>query len=163
MKIGVVSDTHIPRRAKHLPGALLKGLEGVDAIIHAGDLNSDSVLYELEELAPLTAVAGNTDDAYLQALLGKSKKMEINGCFIGITHGDGEGGTTFERAKRAFAGQKVDCIVFGHSHIPVLMQEDGVLYLNPGSPTDKRRQERYSYGMLFVRDTGISGLIEYFD
>ncbi len=161
MRIGVVSDTHIPRKARALPEALLQGLEGVELIIHAGDINKDYVIYELEEIAKVEAVAGNTDDDYMAGMLGKKRTVEAGGRRIGVIHGDGPSGTTLERVKKAFAGEKVDCIVFGHSHIPFNQVIDGVLYFNPGSPTDKRRQERFSFGILEVCGEGIKGDIRF--
>ena len=89
MKIGVVSDTHIPSRARTLPKALVEGLFGVDLIIHAGDLLKDYVLYELEEIAPVEAVAGNNDDYYMQSMLPHKKVINAGRFRIGITHGSG--------------------------------------------------------------------------
>jgi putative phosphoesterase len=86
--IGVVSDTHIPSRGKAIPDIVLKAFEGVDMIIHAGDLTKDYVIYELEEIAPVHAVAGNNDDYFMQSKLGKKKILDIGGVKIGITHGD---------------------------------------------------------------------------
>lgn len=160
--IGVVSDTHIPVRAKKLPEILLEGFAGVDLIIHAGDMSSDYVLYELEEIALIHAVAGNTDNDYVQDKLGKKKIITVDGCKIGIIHGDGTGGTTLERVRKAFQGDSVNCVVFGHSHIPFNEVIDDILYFNPGSPTDKRRQEYYSYGILDVVGNRISGTIKKF-
>lgn len=159
--IGVVSDTHIPRRAKNLPEKLLKGLKGVDLIIHAGDFLKDYVIYELEEIAPVEAVAGNNDDDYIYDKLSVKKIINAGKFKIGIVHGNGSGSSTLKRAMAAFKDDKVDCVVFGHSHIPFNDTIDGVLYLNPGSPTDKRTQKFYSYAILKVGDS-ISAEIIYF-
>ena len=117
--IGVVSDTHIPSRGKAIPEIVLKAFQGVDMIIHAGDLTKDYVLYELEEIAPLHAVAGNNDDFFIQDKLGKKKILDINGVKIGITHGDiGYGGNALKNAISIFKNDSVNCVVFGHSHVP---------------------------------------------
>jgi len=92
--IGVVSDTHAPRKARELPSGLMEGLEGVDLIIHAGDINNDSVICELEAIAPVHAVAGNTDDWSMVSDLGIRKLLEVEGCGIGVIHGDGSSGST---------------------------------------------------------------------
>lgn len=162
IRVGVISDTHIPKKSENLPDALIDGLKGVDLIIHAGDINEDYVLYELEELAPVVAVAGNTDDDGMWLAVGRKKIVPVGECKIGVIHGDGTNGTTLERAWKAFENDGVDCIVFGHSHIPHNEYIKGVLCLNPGSPTDKRRQEYYSYGMIEVRGKELSGEIIYF-
>ncbi|MCX7920782.1 MAG: metallophosphatase family protein [Clostridia bacterium] len=162
VKIAVISDTHIPKKSKSLPQVLLDGIKGVDMIIHAGDINRDYVLYELEEIAPVHAVAGNTDDEYIEKMLGKKKIVTVGECRIGIVHGDGTSGTTLERAVRAFKGENVSCVVFGHSHIPVNNVMDDMLCFNPGSATDKRKQEYFSYGILTIDGGNIQGEIKYF-
>lgn len=159
VRMGVVSDTHIPRRKKELPVELMEAFKGVNRIVHAGDINKDYVLYELEELAPVTAVAGNTDDDYIRGMLGTKKVIEVGNYKIGVIHGDGERGTTFDRARKAFEGEGVSCVIFGHSHIPMNRSIENVLYFNPGSPTDKRSQERYSCGIITVDKEGIRGEI----
>lgn len=161
MIIGVVSDTHIGGRIKNLPQELLDGLSGVDLIIHAGDILKDYVIYELEEIAPVEAVAGNNDDYYIYDRLSVKKIINAGKFKIGITHGAG-GGTALKKAMAVFAKDEVDCVIFGHSHIPYNEKIDGVLYLNPGSPTDKRMQKQYSYGILKVDDSEISAEIRYF-
>jgi hypothetical protein len=159
IRIGVISDTHIPKKSKKLPEDLVAGIKGVDLIIHAGDINEDYVIYELEELAPVTAVAGNTDSDHMRLTLGRKKIVPVGECKIGLIHGDGSIGTTLERAQKAFQSDGVDCIVFGHSHIPFNEYINGVLCFNPGSPTDKRRQEFYSYGVIQVQDKKVTGEI----
>lgn len=162
MKIGVVSDTHIPSRAKALPAALMEGLRGVDLIIHVGDLLKDYVLYELEEIAPVEAVAGNNDDEYIRSKLPDKKIIKAGKFRIGITHGYGRGSNTLYAALAAFSRDNVDCVVFGHSHVPFNETVNGILCVNPGSPTDKRWQEYYSYGIITVGDSNISAEIKYF-
>ena len=81
---------------------------------------------------------------------------------IGLIHGNGSSGTTMERARKAFEGEKVDCVVFGHSHRPFNEIIDGMLMFNPGSCTDPRREPRPSCGILHVGDT-VTGEILYFD
>ena len=158
--IGVVSDTHIPKKSKELSIELLEGLKGVDLIIHAGDLIKDYVIYELEEIAPVEAVAGNNDDEYITARFGTKKILSAGGLKIGLTHGDiGTGSTTLKRAMSVFVDEEVDCVVFGHSHIPFNEKINNILYFNPGSPTDKRRQQHFSYGILRIQDKSIWGEI----
>jgi uncharacterized protein len=150
MKVVVVSDTHMPRKAKHLPTILKRDLEDCSFIIHAGDWQTIELYHELKQYAPAIGITGNVDGPELKSLL-KSKELFIAGDFrIGIVHGHGTGKTTEKRAIDAFADDAVDCIIYGHSHIPVLKENNGVIIFNPGSPTDKRRQKEFSYGILTI-------------
>lgn len=137
MKIVVLSDTHLPKRKKGLPTRLLEELKDVEIIIHAGDWLTIDVYNELQTYARVEGVYGNVDDEEIIGLLPSKKIVEVGGFTIGITHGHGKGKTTEKRAIAAFEGEKVDCIIFGHSHIPVKKYEGDILIFNPGSPTDK--------------------------
>lgn len=148
MQIGVISDTHIPSRKPELPAFVAKAFAGVDMILHAGDINDFSVLRELNNIAPTEAVAGNTDPPGVAEALGTQLLLELAGFRVGLTHGHlGRGKTTPDRAFNTFLG-KADVVIFGHSHQPLQKLRDGVLLLNPGSPTDKRRQSKYSLAIL---------------
>lgn len=159
MRVGVISDTHIPTRARHLPPALFEIFRGVDLILHAGDVVEEQVLEELEALAPVEAVAGNMDPYLLASRLGRKKILQLGKFRIGMTHGDvGDGyhrEKTPERAFSLFSQDRVDCIVFGHTHRPYKAYMNGVLLFNPGSPTDRRREPRCSVGLLTVDESGI--------
>lgn len=110
-----------------------------------------------EALAPLEAVAGNNDPAPLHARFGRKKILEFGGVRIGMVHGhNGTGRSTLARAQNTFAADAVHAILFGHSHVPYCRWHRGVLLFNPGSPTDKRRQPNYSYGILRICETGIA-------
>lgn len=148
--VGVVSDTHIPSRGRRLPPALLAGLRGADLILHAGDLTILAVLDELRRIAPVEAVYGNVDAPEVVATLPRTRVVTAGGKRIGLVHGDGPGASTLARARRAFLGLPLDAIVFGHSHAPYCEWEGNTLLFNPGSPTDKRRQPRPSFGLLHV-------------
>ncbi|KKX55513.1 MULTISPECIES: metallophosphoesterase family protein [Brevibacillus] len=150
MKIGVVSDTHLPRRGHTLPKPLIEGLRGVELIIHAGDWNTLQVYEELSEIAHVVGVWGNTDDDQVKARLNRVEIVEAKGKRIGVVHGDGKGKTTPQRAVDTFSGQTVDLIIFGHSHIPLWEERNGILLFNPGSPTDKRKQPLYTYGIVEI-------------
>lgn len=150
MRIGLVADTHMTARAAGLPRALVEGLRGVDLILHAGDWVSPESVELLERIAPVDGVAGNNDGEALVRRFGRRKIVGCGGCRIGIVHGDGMRGTTERRARDAFRDEPVDLILFGHSHNPLLEREGGIWLVNPGSPTDKRRQPAYSYAILTV-------------
>ncbi|MBB5181293.1 hypothetical protein HNQ44_002758 [Planomicrobium koreense] len=152
-KIVILSDTHIPVRAKKLPQALVAECETADFIIHAGDWQTMDVFHELSAYANTDGVTGNVDPWDILDRFGKKKIFEIDGLKIGVIHGDGIRNTTEQRAFEAFADDNVDIIVFGHSHIPVMRDAGGVTLFNPGSPTDKRHQPQYSFGLLEIGDS----------
>lgn len=153
MRIGIVSDTHLHRRTK-LPEALTQGLMGVDLLLHLGDWISEWVADELEAIAPLNGVAGNNDGPEIEARFGRKKLLRVGNTTFGLIHGDGFGKTTEQRAFEAFRGELVSAVLFGHSHVPYAERRDGILLFNPGSPTDKRRQPRYSYGIIELQNDG---------
>src|SRR5690606_6961692 len=148
----VLSDTHMPRSAKSLPVPVVKALGSADHILHAGDWTTPAVADMLAQYAPLDGVAGNNDGPGLVKRFGHKKLLELGGIRVGIVHGHGTQGTTESRAADAFRNEQVDIILFGHSHIPLYKKRNGVWLFNPGSPTDKRRQSSYSFGVWTIRD-----------
>lgn len=152
MRIGVVSDTHMFSRAKGLPAALKQGLAGVELILHAGDWVDEEVVELFTELAPVEGIAGNNDGPDIVRRFGRRKELVLAGRRIGMVHGDG-GRSAPDIAFRSFQNAAVDIVVFGHSHIPFKEQRGGMLLFNPGSPTDKRREPRYSFGILKLGET----------
>jgi putative phosphoesterase len=144
--VGVIADTHISQRLRHLPDGIAAAFEGVRLILHCGDINRQSVLEELGRIAPVLAVAGNADPPWLG--LPRQRLIVVDGCRIGLTHGhngwssyltdkfrDRIGGWQQDRylryARQAFRG--VDVIVTGHTHRPHLKYIGQVLLFNPGS------------------------------
>lgn len=152
MRIAVLSDTHLPSRAKALPKTVWQGIDGVDLILHAGDLNSLEVLEDLSHIAPVKAVQGNTDPYEVVMRLPKKQLFTVGKYRIGLIHGDGIMGKTVERAYLAFEKDHPDVIVFGHSHQPYMAFHNKILMFNPGSPTDKRFMPYYSYGILEIEE-----------
>ncbi|MFC4559038.1 metallophosphoesterase family protein [Virgibacillus kekensis] len=150
MKIVVTADTHTSDGKKPLPFRLKKELDDSDLIIHAGDWNSMEVYYELAEYAEVRGVYGNVDDEEIRKKFPEREIVEVAGCRIGIVHGHGEKKTTEKRAIEAFDGEKIDVLIFGHSHIPMMRYFKKILLFNPGSPTDKRRLPCYSFGILEI-------------
>ena len=163
VRIGVVSDTHVPGRARALPPVLFEALQGVAMILHAGDLTSSRVLEELGAIAPVYAVHGNMDPPELAQQLPARRIVEVEGVKIGLIHGhrpDRDRSRTPEWALGAFEG--VQCVVFGHTHVPMCERRGGVLLFNPGSPTDRRGQPQFSFGFLTVDGDRIEGEIQRF-
>ncbi|MEQ8175683.1 MAG: metallophosphoesterase family protein [Syntrophomonadaceae bacterium] len=149
MLIGVLSDTHLPRRGRELPAVLLKALEKADLIIHAGDFTTLAVLQRLQGFAPVKAVYGNVDSDEVLETLNQSEQFCLEGLSIGLIHGFGTRGTSKTRAAEAFP--VAQCVVYGHSHIPGIEFSGNQLLFNPGSPTDKRSAPYPTYGLLSVK------------
>lgn len=153
MNVLVLSDTHMPSRAKRFPPMLVAAFEQANLILHAGDMTTAWVLQELRRYALVVGVAGNNDDEQLCAELPRTALVSVGRFRVGVVHGDGPGGSTFSRAAGAFPSGSVDCVVFGHSHQPLNERRGSVLYLNPGSPTDRRREPRLSFAWLRAGET----------
>lgn len=165
MKIGLVSDTHMPRAAKALPAALRSRLiaHQVELILHLGDFTTLAVAELFEEIAPFDAVAGNNDDHEIRHRFGLKKIIVAGGLRLGMVHGDGVRKSTLERALDAFADETPDVILFGHSHMPYCRRHGERWVINPGSPTEKRRHSHYSYGILEIRDAQAIPSLHYYD
>lgn len=145
MKIGVVSDTHL--QSGGLPRALVDRLQGVDLILHAGDVITLEPLRHLERIAPVTAVQGNMDWSDVRSALPYKTVVEAGGRRIGLIHGhkvpnphrvlpppiDFEALHAYLLSE--FDGQDLDCIVYGHTHHSYSGWYNGVLMVNPGSAT----------------------------
>lgn len=157
-KVGVLSDTHI-YTGEELPKQLLRALGGVDLILHAGDLVKLVVLEELKKIGPeVKAVCGNMDQPDVKRALPEKEIIQINEFRIGLTHGRGAPFNLMQTVKERFYNDGVDCIVYGHSHSPRNEIHQGILYFNPGSPTDKFFAPYNSYGILEI-DKKIEGKI----
>jgi uncharacterized protein len=165
VKVGVVSDTHLPRFGDRLPAGLCRGLseERVALILHLGDFTGSEIPRLLEAVAPVEAVAGNNDPPDLVQRFGRRKIVTLGGVRIGMVHGDGMHGTTMSRSLRAFEPDEVDVICFGHSHQPMCERRGGIWLVNPGSPTDKRAQSRYSYAILDIKNRRVVPRLVFFD
>ena len=146
MLIAVISDTHLPRGARRIPGACWKRLLEADLIVHAGDFVAREVLGDLESLGPpVVAVHGNIDEPELRRKLPESQVVEAGGARLGLVHDAGAARGRLERMRRSFPD--ADAVVFGHSHLPLHEEADGFQIFNPGSPTERRRAPRHTMGL----------------
>ena len=148
MKIGVVSDTH----SLELPQVMLEDFKEVDFIIHAGDFCSLDVLNRFKKIKDVKAVYGNMDGHDMRQVLPRKQIIPCGKFTIGIFHGEGAPKMLLEKVQSEFQGEKVDAVIFGHSHQPMNETIDGVLYFNPGSPNDTVHAPYRSYGILDVND-----------
>lgn len=147
-RVGVISDTHLPRRVARIPDAALRHFADVELILHAGDLSTRAALDQLEAYAPVEAVQGNVEDAEIVRALPIKRQISIGGCLIGMVHILGDRATRRVTARREFPDAQV--VIFGHSHIPFVEDRDGLLLLNPGSATDPRGQPHPTIALLTI-------------
>ncbi|MEU2583815.1 metallophosphoesterase [Streptomyces avermitilis] len=156
MRLLLMSDTHLPRRAKELPARLLAELPRADAVIHAGDWVDAATLDLLESRSTrLIGVYGNNDGPDLRARLPEVARAELGGLRLGVIHETGAAQGRERRCADRFPD--LDVLVFGHSHIPWDTTTDtGLRLLNPGSPTDRRRQPYCTYMTAAVTGGGLT-------
>ncbi len=148
MLISVIADTHIKAPGKDLPETAYEWIRKSDAIIHAGDLVNNIILERLNACTPsVYAVLGNNDYGVQLPLV---LEFEIGNIPIAVIHDSGPRDGRRKRMRRQFPKARI--VVYGHSHIPDCSDEGGLLLLNPGSPTDKRRQPVYTMALLHIND-----------
>lgn len=155
MKIGVVSDTH----SFDLPRQMIEDFRQVDLILHAGDFCSTKDYTFFKRIQKVRAVYGNVDEAAICRKLPAQDIFEVEGVRIGMIHGAGTGQGVLTYVKNAFRKERVDVVVFGHTHQPCQEYDRQTLYFNPGSPNDYVRAPYCSYGILEVRDKTVKGKI----
>ncbi|MDQ0895802.1 metallophosphoesterase family protein [Agromyces ramosus] len=148
----IVSDTHVPKRARALPPVLWDAIEAADLVIHAGDWVEVALLDELEaRSARLVGVVGNNDGAELRARLPEVATAVVDGIRLAVVHETGQATGREQRMDVAFPD--IDLLVFGHSHIPWdTVSPAGMRLLNPGSPTDRRRQPAGTFMTAIAAD-----------
>lgn len=144
MRIAVLADTHIPKRAKTLPESAWQILQSAEVILHAGDVLTSEFLDQLAKIATLYAVRGNNDTDLTK--LPETLELELSNVRVAMIHDSGEKKKRAARMKARFPN--ADVLVFGHSHIPINQVEEGLLLFNPGSPTDRRMQPELTMGLL---------------
>ena len=164
----LISDTHVPARARRLPDQVWRAVNDADVVVHAGDWVDVATLDALEaRAARLVGVHGNNDGAALRARLPEFARFELEGLRFGVVHETGAATGREVRMDAAYAGlgsgdapggrvrPEIDVLVFGHSHIPWdTTTPRGIRLLNPGSPTDRRRQPVCTV-MTAVADAGV--------
>ena len=141
----VLADTHVPKRARDLPEPVWREVDEADVVVHAGDWVDVALLDSLERRARrLVAVYGNNDGPALRARLPLVARAEVGGVRLAVVHETGDAKGRERRCSEEYAD--VDVLVFGHSHIPWdTTTATGLRLLNPGSPTDRRRQPFCTY------------------
>jgi uncharacterized protein len=153
-RVLVLADTHVPTRAKDLPAQVWSEVDRADLVVHAGDWMALDLLDRLSSRADVLGCWGNNDGPDLRARLPEVAHRTVEGVQVAAVH---ETGTAVGRERRADAAfPDTDLLVFGHSHIPWdTTTPGGLRLLNPGSPTDRRRQPHPTYLTLVLRDGAV--------
>ncbi|AKN30278.1 phosphodiesterase [Clostridium carboxidivorans P7] len=142
-KIGVISDTHGLLREE-----VLEILKGCDLIIHAGDVVDPTILKELKKIAPVTAVRGNCDKGNFAYELNKTELVEVENILIYVLH-------DIDKLDIDLETSGINIVISGHSHRPLKVRHDNVLFLNPGSAGPKRFNLPISMAILNIDDNSI--------
>jgi putative phosphoesterase len=176
MRIGVLSDSHVPDILSELPPRVCEIFNGVDLIFHAGDISSLAVLQQLEPIAQTFAVYGDRDNWQIKHYLQEKQRLDFARRSVGLVHGHRawqvdvwtrviyhfnpslRSQALFNHVLREFAGEHVDAIVFGHSHTPYIKVHGSVLLFNPGSVVPRNGQPG-TVGLLEVSQNAIKGRI----
>jgi putative phosphoesterase len=156
-KLLIMSDTHVPARAKDLPAELWAAVDAADVVIHAGDWVTPQLLDQLEARSKqLVGVYGNNDGSELRRRLPEIARVVLDGVRFAVVHETGGRDGRERRADIAFPD--TDVLIFGHSHIPWdMVSTAGMRLLNPGSPTDRRRQP---YCTFMTAEINAAGLVD---
>ena len=150
IKIVVMSDTHLSKATDEFKALCSEFCDDADMVIHLGDFERVEILNYLEQY-PLDAVAGNMDDHLIQQRLPAKKILRAGPFRLGITHGWGSPVGIRQRIKQEFTG--VDAIIFGHTHQPLILRKNGLLWFNPGSLFFGRGASGKSIGVLRIQDS----------
>ena len=145
LRLVLVADTHVPKRARALPDQVWTAVDDADVVFHAGDWVSEALLDEFEQRSRrLIGVYGNNDGDGLRQRLPETARVTLDGVRFSMIHETGQAKGREQRCEALFPD--TDVLVFGHSHIPWdTVAPGGMRLLNPGSPTDRRRQPVCTY------------------
>ena len=161
-RLVLMADTHVPKRARDLPAELWRAVDQADVVVHAGDWVDVALLDVLERRSRLLlGCYGNNDGPELRARLPEVARAELDGVRFAVVHETGDARGREQRCAAAYPD--VDVLVFGHSHIPwdttVQMARGPLRLLNPGSPTDRRRQPHCTYLIATARDGRLDDVV----
>ena len=158
MRLVLTTDTHVPKRARDLPAPLWAAVDAADVVVHAGDWVDVPMLDALEARSRrLIACYGNNDGRALRARLPEIARVTLDGLRLAVIHETGDAKGRERRCEEAFPD--TDVLVFGHSHIPWdTTTPAGLRLLNPGSPTDRRRQPFCTYMTAEVESGKLTGV-----
>lgn len=156
VKLGIISDTHGMLRAE-----VFTVFEGVDHILHAGDVGDADILTELATFAPVTAVWGNVDTMDIRARVPEVARVELGGASIVVVHGMQFGSPTPEKLVHAYP--EADLVIFGHSHRPLVERVGRTLAVNPGSAGRRRFGDPVTVALAEIADGTVAARLVHLD
>ncbi|HEV2527252.1 MAG TPA: metallophosphoesterase family protein [Thermomicrobiales bacterium] len=165
LTIGVISDTHVYARGARRVSPHVHDLFrrfGCGLIVHCGDANVGEVLDDLAEIAPLVGVVGNNDDDELQDRLPKEAWFDVGPHRFAAVHGHGTARQSARTTAKTYA-RRASCVIFGHSHEPLIEAAHGAILFNPGSATDRRWHAHFGIGLIHVTTEAIRPELVLFD
>lgn len=155
MRLAILSDTHMPRGSRAIPAKGLELCASADAILHAGDLSTLEVLYDLQQIGPpVYAVHGNVDGPEVRRALPPTRTETFAGATFAMLHIPGPSENRAERLRRTFPS--AGAVIFGHTHMPEHVHLGDFQIFNPGSPTERRRAPTHTMGLATVTDGEIA-------
>lgn len=158
MKLGIITDTHGQIHPK-----VFELFDEVDIILHAGDIDTEDILTQLETIAPVNAVRGNVDPYILVKRLPEKQILTFEGISILLIHQALDGQEIHENVKVELAKQKIDIVVFGHTHVPFQKEINGTLFFNPGGAGKRRFNYPLGVGIIEIMKDKITARIEKLD
>jgi putative phosphoesterase len=158
MRVGVISDTH-----GYCHSRVFHVFDGVELILHAGDIGNEEVITDLEALAPVTAVVGNIDCPPLTQRYPTLAEVDLGGSLVILTHQAGPPERLSDELKALIEERKPAALVFGHTHLPLARHQGGVLYLNPGYAGLQRFGWKRSVAVLKVTERGLEAVVHSLD
>lgn len=156
MKIAIISDTHLTKHMRRFKEFLYNNFQDVDMIVHVGDFKSAQTINTIKRFKPFKGVFGNNDGKEIRKQLKEKEIILVEGIKIGLFHGTGDVNTALDRSYDKFKKDKVDVIIFGHTHKPIIKSKNKILMLNPGSPNKKGKVRWCSYIILEIKNKKIS-------
>ena len=151
MRVALISDTHLPRGNRVLPGRCVEEIAAADLLLHGGDIRTTETLSWLRTLGtPVQAVRGNVDSPELADSLPEEISVELEGVHVSMLHDAGPAKGRLARMRRRFP--EADVVIFGHSHLPLHEEDAGFQIFNPGSPTERRRAPSHTMGLAEIAD-----------
>ncbi len=150
----IVADTHFGPSDIKLPQSLVEDLKSADIIVHAGDLTCQAMLQYMQSMGDFRGVQGNMDSKSIRAALPEKLAFEVNGVKIGVIHGEQGPAGFLDRVSASMRDSNCQIIICGHLHNAFIEKRENIIYLNPGSPTDKRFAKKNSYGVIEIDEQG---------
>lgn len=163
MRIGIISDTHFDSNCDKLKDFLRKYMQDVDMIIHAGDYTNPKVVKIIKDFKPFHGVCGNVDSKSVKDMLNEKDIFTVCGYRVGVYHGEGDEKATLSKIMDVFKDDRLDILIFGHTHRPYTAVKGRTLLLNPGTVGRKKKERWHSFIILDLSKNTLTSSIRFFN